>query len=245
MWVEVDEHEHRAAMLAFYPQFTADAAAEREILFLVDRSASMSSGSALVEARRALYLAIDSLPAVANVSHASSMLPPPSADRALLASCSVFFLSFLFCVFSLDAHSCRSTSCRLAARSSGFCRRPPQRTMRALATQPRHLRWPLTRRWAVRGDALFGAACVCVILAFAFLTTTFLVFFVLLPFTFSFAGTDLVLALRPLLLHAAHKRSSPAATAIVLFTDAQLTHPSSARGLLRAFHKHARVRRRG
>ncbi len=55
-------------------------------------------------------------------------------------------------------------------------------------------------------------------------------------------GTDLQLALRPLLLQAQHRGSpSSAGCAIVLITDAQLAHPDATRALLRAHNHQARL----
>lgn len=42
MWVEVDDNEHRACMLAFYPAFAVNPEASIEITFLLDLSESMS-----------------------------------------------------------------------------------------------------------------------------------------------------------------------------------------------------------
>ena len=163
MWVEIDEHGHRAAMLAFYPQFSMDDSSQVDITFVVDRSASMK-GDALTEARRALHYGVLSLPHSESITYNV-----------------VSFGSTVEWLF--PAAVCANDE---AARKkvAEFCR----------------------------------------------------------TFQNNLGGTDLPLALRPLMLQAVHTHARSAANnAVVLLTDAQLTHPNAARDLLRRHLAHARL----
>jgi poly [ADP-ribose] polymerase 2/3/4 len=60
MWVEVDEHNHMAAMLAFCPQFdSAGDDGDNELLLLLDCSGSMRDGAALDDMKRAARAVIE------------------------------------------------------------------------------------------------------------------------------------------------------------------------------------------